>query len=316
MQYGILFSGQGAQRAGMGVELMADSLFLNIVQQASEIIHLDLEKIMRDENDELDKTEYVQPALVTVSYGIYKMLQRDLPELPIAGMAGLSLGEYAALFAGEAVDFSTGLQLLVDRAKYMQADADKVVSTMAAILNPDVQAIEQLCANLQSSGQQVYIANYNSPQQLVIGGPVADVKAAAKQIKEHGLAKRAIVLKVNGAFHTPLFNGARAKMKTRLASVQFKDPLVPVISNTTMEPFQGNKIGAILERQLAVPTHFGDDVKVLVDQYQVNATLEIGPGKTLSRFAQQVAPGLSTHHIGNLDDYQKFVKEYQDGTQG
>lgn len=315
MKYGILFSGQGAQRAGMGVELMADSLFSTVVKQASEISRLDLLKIMRDEHGELDQTEYVQPALVTVSYGIYRMLERDLPDLPVAGMAGLSLGEYAALFASRAVDFPTGLQLLVDRAKFMQADANKVKSTMAAVMNPDIDALEQYCQELQAQGKQVYIANYNSPKQLVIGGPVADVKAAAKEIKAAKLAKRAIVLKVNGAFHTPLFNGAREKMHQRLASVDFNEPTVPVISNTTVQPFQADEIGAIMERQLAVPTHFGEDLQYLVDHYQVNATLEIGPGKTLSSFAQQVDPELATYHIANLTDYQKFVKEYQDGTQ-
>ena len=317
MQYGILFSGQGAQLACMGVELMADSLFSTIVTQASEISHLDLLKIMQDENGELEQTEYVQPALVTVSYGIYRMLQRDLPKLPVAGMAGLSLGEYAALFASQTVDFPTGLQLLVDRAKYMQADADKVDSTMAAVMNPDVEAVKNLCATLQDQGKQVYVANYNSPQQVVIGGVVEDVKAAAKQIKADQLAKRAIVLKVNGAFHTPLFNGAREKMHQRLTSVEFNEPSVPVISNTTVKPFQATAISSILERQLAVPTHFGADLQYLIDHYRVNATLEIGPGKTLSRFAQQVDPQLQTYHIANLADYEKFVKEYQqDGTQG
>lgn len=315
MKYGILFSGQGAQRAGMGVELMADSLFSTIVNQASEISQLDLLEIMRNEHSELNQTEYVQPALVTVSYGIYRMLKRDLPDLPVAGMVGLSLGEYAALFASQAVDFPTGLQLLVDRAKFMQADANKVESTMAAVMNPDIDMLEQYCQELQAQGKLVYIANYNSPQQVVIGGAMADVKATVKGIKAAKLAKRAIMLKVNGAFHTPLFNGAREKMHQRLISIDFNEPTIPVISNTTVQPFQAGEIRAIMERQLAVPTHFGEDLQYLVDHYQINATLEIGPGKTLSRFAQQVNPKLVTDHISNLDDYQKFVKEYQDGAQ-
>lgn len=294
---------------------MADSLFSSIVEEASAVSGLDLLTIMKDEHGELAKTEYVQPALVTVSYGIYRMLKRDVPTLPISGMVGLSLGEYAALFASQAVTFAAGMKLLVDRAKYMQADADKVASTLAAILEPDVAAVTALCQQLAASGKQVYIANYNSPAQLVIGGRVADVKDAVKQVKSNHLAKRAVILKVSGAFHTPLFNGARAKMHDRLQDVSFATPRVPVISNTTVAPFTKETTSAILERQLAVPTHFGDDLQYLIDHQHINATLEIGPGKTLTRFAKQVDRQQTTDHIANLTDYQKFVKEYQDGTQ-
>ena len=109
MYYGILFSGQGAQRSGMGVELMADSLFSRIVSWASDVCELDLLKIMKNEHNELNKTVYVQPAIVTVSYGIYQMLKRDLPQLPIKGMIGLSLGEYAALIASNSLSFEEGI---------------------------------------------------------------------------------------------------------------------------------------------------------------------------------------------------------------
>lgn len=311
MQYGILFSGQGAQRSGMGVELMADSLFSTIINQASEISQLDLLAIMKNEDGQLGKTEYVQPALATVSYGLFRMLQRDLPNLPISGIVGLSLGEYPALFASGMLDFTTGLQLLVDRAKYMQADANKIDSTMAAVINPDFSAIEQLFQTYHRQGKRVYVANYNSPSQIVIGGPVADIKAAVEEIKENKLAKRVIVLKVNGAFHTPLFNEARKKMHERLATVDFHDATVPVISNTTVKPFSANTAASILERQLAVPTHFGADLQYLIDQRQITGTLEIGPGKALSRFAKQVDSNLTTKHIAGLTDYEQFIKEHQ-----
>lgn len=294
---------------------MADSLFSSIVNDASAVSGLDLLKIMKDEHGELAKTEYVQPALVTVSYGIYRMLERDLPGLTVSGMVGLSLGEYAALLASKAMDFTAGMKLLVDRAKYMQADADKVDSTLAAILNPDIVAVKDFCQRDAATGHQVYIANYNSPAQLVIGGVTADVQAAAAKIKDQGLAKRAVVLKVNGAFHTPLFNGARSKMHDRLQDVRFNEPVVPVISNTTVTPFTVKTIRSVLARQLAVPTHFGDDLQYLIDHQQIDATLEIGPGKTLTRFAKQVNRQLKTNHIAGLNDYQTFVKEYQDGAQ-
>lgn len=313
MKYGILFSGQGAQRPGMGVDLLSDSLFSKTIAAASAASQLDIPKIMRDEHDELKQTRYVQPALAAVSYGIYQMLRRDLPDLPVGGMAGLSLGEYPALMASRSMDFAAGMALLADRAEYMQADADKTASTLAAVLNPAADRVEQLCQRYQDHGQPVYVANYNSPRQLVIGGPVANVRKAAAEIKAAGMAKRVVVLKVSGAFHTPLFNGARRKMHTRLQDVDFATPQVPVISNTTQQPFEPATIRQVLERQLAVPTHFGADLQKLVTDCQVRATLEIGPGKTLTRFAKQADRDLATYHIATLDDYQQFVEEYQNG---
>lgn len=163
MYYGILFSGQGAQRSGMGVELMADSLFSRIVSWASDVCELDLLKIMKNEHNELNKTVYVQPAIVTVSYGIYQMLKRDLPQLPIKGMIGLSLGEYAALIASNSLSFEEGIKLVADRARFMQQDADREISTLAAVLDPQLQEIKELITAQQENGQRVYIANYNSP---------------------------------------------------------------------------------------------------------------------------------------------------------
>ena len=189
MYYGILFSGQGAQQSGMGVELMADSLFSRIVSQASAVCELDLLKIMKNEHKELNKTAYVQPAIVTVSYGIYRMLKRDLPQLPIKGMIGLSLGEYAALIASNALSFEEGIKLVADRAHFMQQDADREISTLAAVLDPQLQEIQELITAQQENNQRVYIANYNSPQQIVVGGALTDLKATLKKIEEDNLAK-------------------------------------------------------------------------------------------------------------------------------
>lgn len=314
MYYGILFSGQGAQQSGMGVELMADSLFSRIVSQASAVCELDLLKIMKNEHKELNKTAYVQPAIVTVSYGIYRMLKRDLPQLPIKGMIGLSLGEYAALIASNALSFEEGIKLVADRAHFMQQDADREISTLAAVLDPQLQEIQELITAQQENNQRVYIANYNSPQQIVVGGTLTDLKATLKKIEEDNLAKRTILLKVNGAFHTPSFNGARQQMHNRLQTVDFHEPQIEVISNTTNSLFHCEDLPGILEKQLAVPTHFGANVKELVKHAKIDTTLEIGPGKTLSRFAHQVDQQLNTQHIENLADYEKFIKEQKDGT--
>lgn len=307
MKIGLLFSGQGAQKPGMGLDFLSDPLFESIISQGSAATGLDLKRIMASENGELKETKNVQPALVAVSYGIYRMLKRDLPKLPAAAMAGLSLGEYAALMASEALPFENGIRLLADRGRYMQADADQTASSMAAVLNPDVEKVEAICDHYA----HVWVANYNSPAQLVIGGTVDEVQQAVSELKEQADAKRGVILRVSGAFHTPLFNGARQKMHDRLVKESFAQPVVPVISNTTVTEFQGDEIAAIMERQLAVPTHFGADVAFMVEHQGIDATLEIGPGKTLSRFAKQVNPQLKRANIATMKDYATYVKENQ-----
>lgn len=307
MKLGLLFSGQGAQKPGMGLDFLSDPLFESIISEGSSVTDLDLKKIMVSEDGELKETKNVQPALVAVSYGIYRMLSRDLPKLPVAAMAGLSLGEYAALMASNSLSAGQGLQLLTDRGRYMQTDADQTASSMAAVLNPDVKKVNDVCDKYP----HVWIANYNSPAQLVIGGVTDELKEAVAELKEQSAAKRVVVLRVSGAFHTPLFNDARQKMHARLANQPFRQPAIPVISNTTVSEFQDDEIASIMERQLAVPTYFGDDVAYMVEHQGIDSTLEIGPGKTLSRFAKQVNPRLKRSNIATMKDYAEFVKENQ-----
>lgn len=308
MKFGLLFSGQGAQRAGMGIDFLADPLFKETVEIASEASGQDIVADFKSEHDELKKTVHVQPALVAFEAGIYRMLQRDLPDFNAAGMVGLSLGEYGAMIASKAISLKEGISLVSDRAKYMQEDADQVSSSMAALIKPDVDKVNAILTALQNTDQQVYFSNFNSPNQIVIGGEESAVKKAVREINDQEAAKRAVELKVNGAFHTPLFNEASKKMHQRLANVSFAQVEIPVISNTTVKPFTDDW-AEIMERQLAVPTHFGSCVQYLIDQVGIDATLEIGLGKTLSSFARQVDRKLEHYHIGNLTDYQKFIEE-------
>ena len=300
MKIGILFSGQGAHKPGMGLDLLVDPLFAQTVAEASAATGLDITTILRSEHGELDQTANVQPALVTVSYGLYRMLRRDLPKLPVAGMVGLSLGEYAALLADKAVSAADG-------GLYMQTDADAQASGLAALVDPQEKVVDQVLAT-----SAVQVANYNSPHQLVIGGPVAELKTAVSQLKTAKAAKKIVILRVSGAFHTPLFNNARQKMHDRLATVTFATPQVPVISNTTVYPFTADNLSEILERQLAVPTHFGEDLQYLIDHEKIDQTLEIGPGKALSHFARQVDRNLQRANIATMTDYENYVKEHQE----
>lgn len=311
MRAAILFSGQGAQKPGMGLDFLADPLFKATIEQASEASNKELIAIFKGENNELQKTINVQPALVAFEAGIYRMLKRDLPDLPIAGMLGLSLGEYGAMYASGALDLTETISLVNDRACYMQEDADKVDNGMAAIVKPKLEKVEQIVSDLQTQGSEVYIANFNSPKQVVIAGIKGAVEEASEKIKVEKACLKAVSLKVNGAFHTPLFNNAKRKMHERLKTVKFRPTEVPVISNTTVKPF-ADDWNSVMERQLAVPTHFGECLQYLVDQQKVDTTIEIGPGHTLSSFAKQVNRKLERYEIGSLKQYQEFI-EAKDG---
>lgn len=308
MSIGILFSGQGAQKTGMGLDFLPDPLFKATIQTASEASNQDIETIFANKNGELAKTIHVQPALVAFELGIFRMLKRDLPELNIGGMVGLSLGEYGAMGASNALDLANTISLVNDRASYMQADADKIDNAMAALIKPNLAKVKTILDQLQSEGKQVYLSNFNSPKQVVIGGEKNAVVLASKKITENEAAHRSILLNVNGAFHTPLFNTASKHMHERLKDISFEPTDVPVISNTTGQPFTTDW-AQIMEKQLAVPTHFGDCLQYLIDHHHISATLEIGPGKTLSTFAKQIDRSIKNYRIGTYDEYQEFIEE-------
>ena len=311
----ILFSGQGAQRPGMGIDLMGDPLFNQTVAAASEASQLDLVKIMRSEGGELDQTRFVQPVLVAVSLGLYRMLTRDLA-LEIGGMIGLSLGEYSALMASGALSLADGFALRAARGRFMQAVADRTPSAMAALLKPDQAAVEEICRQISAGGETVAIANYNTPKQVVIGGTVAGVDQAVAAITTAAVAKRAIPLKVSGAFHTALFAPVQEQLATALAPVAVKEPQVPVMSNTTTSPFAAASLKATLAKQVAVPTHFGAGLSKLAAATATSQTLELGPGKTLTGFAKACLSGVATSHISNRAEYEAFVEEVTNGIKG
>lgn len=312
MGIALLFSGQGAQRPGMGIDLMGDPLFNRTVAEASAATGLDLAKIMQGDHGELDQTRYVQPALVTVSLGLYRMLQRDL-DLAVSGMVGLSLGEYGALIASGALDFASGMQLLAFRGQAMQAVADQTPSAMAALLKPDVAAVEAICDQIIAAGDLVAVANYNTAKQVVIGGTEAGVARAVEEIQAQKAAKRAIPLQVSGAFHTALFAPVQAQLAKRLAAVPVHEPRVPVVSNTTTAPFEAATLRDTLAQQVAHPTHFGAGLARLAAEAPVTRTLELGPGKTLISFAAATLPGVAASHISNQQEYEAFLAEVQNG---
>lgn len=305
MKLAILFSGQGSQFTDMGLDFYQESpIFKDCVDEASEIADFKITSVFANDGDKLSETKYIQPAIVAMSIGIWKMLQNTLGDkLAVEGMVGLSLGEYSALIASQKLSFSDGMSVLKDRAIYMQDDANKVDSKMAAIIDPQIEVIEKLCTDYPN----VYVANYNTPKQLVIGGDGEELVDVVDKIDSLNAAKKIVELKVSGAFHTPLFTNASQKMKKRLSNVAFTEGSNLVVSNTTMRPFEKDSLAEILAKQIVKPTHFGECVQYLIDNKNIDTVLEIGPGKTLSKFTKQIDKSIKRYHISKLSDFKKFI---------
>lgn len=305
MKLAILFSGQGSQFTDMGLDFYQESpIFKDCVDEASEIADFKITSVFANDGDKLSETKYIQPAIVAMSIGIWKMLQNTLGDkLAVEGMVGLSLGEYSALIASQKLSFSDGMSVLKDRAIYMQDDANKVDSKMAAIIDPQIEVIEKLCTDYPN----VYVANYNTPKQLVIGGDGEELVDVVDKINSLNAAKKIVELKVSGAFHTPLFTNASQKMEKRLSNVTFTEGSNLVISNTTMHPFEKDSLAEILAKQIVKPTHFGECVQYLIDNKNIDTVLEIGPGKTLSKFTKQIDKSIKRYHISKLSDFKKFI---------
>ncbi|AOO72795.1 ACP S-malonyltransferase [Ligilactobacillus salivarius] len=305
MKLAILFSGQGSQFTDMGLDFYQESsIFKDCVDKASEIADFKITSVFANDGDKLSETKYIQPAIVAMSIGIWEMLQNTLGDkLAVEGMVGLSLGEYSALIASQKLSFSDGMLVLKDRAIYMQDDANKVDSKMAAIIDPQIEVIEKLCTDYPN----VYVANYNTPKQLVIGGDGEELVDVVDKIDSLNAAKKIVELKVSGAFHTPLFTNASQKMKKRLSNVAFTEGSNLVVSNTTMRPFEKDSLAEILAKQIIKPTHFGECVQYLIDNKKIDTVLEIGPGKTLSKFTKQIDKSIKRYHISKLSNFKKFI---------
>ncbi|UTA68057.1 ACP S-malonyltransferase [Emticicia sp. 21SJ11W-3] len=288
-----VFPGQGAQFSGMGKDLnenfpQAKTLF----DKANEILGFDITKIMFEGTDEdLKQTNVTQPAVFLHSV----ILALNIPDFKPDMVAGHSLGEFSALVAAGALSFEDGLRLVAQRATAMQRACELNPSTMAAILNLDDKKVEDICADISARRPEniVVAANYNCPGQLVISGSIEGINIACEELKAAG-AKRALVLQVGGAFHSPLMEPAREELAKAIENTTFSTPSCPIYQNVNAQPSTDiETIKANLIAQLTAPVRWTQSVQNMVAD-GATKFIECGPGKVLQGLVKKISPEAET----------------------
>lgn len=284
----LVFPGQGAQYTGMAKDLYESfEAAKEVIDRADSLMDFDLISMMHDEDkkSELSKTENTQPALLTHSMAIMEILSK-YESFKYDACLGLSLGEYSALTAANAMDFRDAVSLVRKRGLIMSNEVADGEGAMCAVIGANRELIEECILKLESG--TVEIANYNSPAQIVISGEKAAVEEAAVLLKENG-AKRAIMLDVSGPFHSSLLKGAGEKLKLELDKVDMKEPSVDVVSNVDANIHKDpDEIKSILVKQVYSSVLWEDSISKLIDE-GFDRFIEIGPGKTLRAFIKKIA---------------------------
>jgi [acyl-carrier-protein] S-malonyltransferase len=285
-KHAFVFPGQGSQFSGMGKNLYeSNEAAKTLFEKANEIVGFRISDIMFEGTDEqLKQTNVTQPAVFIHSVIAYLTTDHTTPDM----VAGHSLGEFSALVANQTLSFEDALRLVSIRAKAMQAACEIQPSTMAAVLALADDKVEEICASVSAeSGEVVVPANYNCPGQLVISGSVKGIEIACEQMKAAG-AKRALVLPVGGAFHSPLMEPAKIELAAAIEATTFNSPICPVYQNVTAsavtDPAQ---IKANLIAQLTGAVKWTQSVEAMVADGATNFT-EFGPGKVLQGLVQKV----------------------------
>ena len=286
MKTAYIFPGQGSQFPGMAKDLYEGNK--ELMDKANAILGFNITDIMFNGTaDDLKATRVTQPAIFIHS-AILAMAQEQKPDM----VAGHSLGEFSALAACGALSFEDGLKLVAVRASQMQKCCEKVPGTMAAVIKLDDETIERICADIPG----VVPANYNSPGQVVISGEQAAVEEACAKLKEAG-AKRAIVLPVSGAFHSPLMEPARVELAKAIEATPFKTPFCPIYQNVTARPpTDPDVIKANVLKQLTSPVRWTKTVQNMIAD-GAGKFVEIGPGTVLQGLVGRISSEVLTEGV-------------------
>jgi [acyl-carrier-protein] S-malonyltransferase len=302
-----LFPGQGTQKAGMAREFCEcfpeSRRVFEIAEQATD---LPIREICFEENDQIHKTRYTQPVLLSACCAILAAVEEAgiRPDL----CAGLSLGEYGALVASGVLTFEEAVRVVRERGIYMTEAVPAGNGGMMAVLSRKSLPIEEICAQTEGT---VSVANYNCPGQQVISGENAALQAASKKLLESG-ASRVVPLQVEGPFHSELLKSAGEKLGCLLEKTRIQKPQIPFVSNVTAEEAEDPKeIAQLLSRQVYSPVRWQQTIEYMIGQ-GVTAFVEIGPGRTLSNFVRKIDSSVQTFHVETPEDLEELKKEMQE----
>lgn len=301
-----IFPGQGAQVVGMGQDVYDHSAVAKeVFDKASEAVELDLKALCFEENNDINITEFTQVCLLTTSVAIMEELKTRGVKADVA--AGLSLGEYCALVAAGSMNFVDAAKAVRKRGIFMQEEVPAGEGGMAAILGMDAAEIDK---NIEEF-DQVQVANYNCPGQIVISGETEQVKQAAEKLKEAG-AKRAVLLNVSGPFHSSLLTGAGDKLQKVLDELTIAKPQIPYVANVNASYVTDQEqIEPLLVKQVSNSVRWQQSVETMVAD-GVDTFIEIGPGRTLAGFNKKIAKAigkeLTTYNVATMEDIDKVVE--------
>ncbi|MDA7729221.1 ACP S-malonyltransferase [Flavobacteriaceae bacterium] len=279
-----IFPGQGSQFPGMGKDLFDQyEIAKKLFNQANEILGFDLSKIIFEgAKEDLQQTSVTQPAIYVHSVVLSKVMGDSFKPDAVAGH---SLGEFSALTAAGAIDFESGLKLVSKRAEAMQKACDHEPGTMAAVLGMEDDLVEKICADTEGI---VVAANYNCPGQLVISGAVPAIEMACESLKKAG-ARRALILPVGGAFHSPLMEPARIELANAIDATSFKTPRCPVYQNVVAKAVNDPlEIQKNLIDQLTAPVKWTQSINEML-KAGATSFIEVGPGKVLQGLVKKIS---------------------------
>ena len=303
MKLAFVYAGQGSQHVGMGKDFYEEfPLFAQVFDHAP--VDFDLKELcFTGPEEKLAQTRFTQPCMAAFAVGVTDLLYQEGIRPQLA--AGLSLGEYSALYAAGVFSRGTVISTVALRGRAMEEAAAGLDCSMTAVLGLDREKLQQACDGAAELGT-VQICNYNCPGQLVIGGEKAAVDKAGELAKELG-AKRCMPLKVSGPFHTRLMKPAGDALASHFKTIDFRPMALPVYFNCLGGPMDaGDNIPALLERQVQSSVYWEDTIRRM-EAEGVDTVVEIGPGKALSGFFKKTAPGIRTCHIDTAADFHSVV---------